>query len=169
MRPVPPPVRRPRCAARPRGAAVLRLFTGSPRLTRAMDAVGAAVPGSRHGHNSEMLAALEEVVDQSREVSAQVRLVHCQTTNGRAGQQLALHALALAEQAGGYLRAGLSSSDPDKTKADLSQGVTLSRESLNTGRRCRKAALEMTATSRQKGWFDSLAGRRPGRPASPAA
>ena len=112
---------------------VLRLFTGSPRLTRAMDAVGAAVPGSRHGPNPEMLAALEEVVDQSRELSAQVRLVHCQTTNGRAGQQLALHALALAEQAGGYLRAALSSSDPDKTRADLSQGVTLSRESLNTG------------------------------------
>ena len=112
---------------------VLRLFTGSPGLARAMHAVGAAVPGSRHGNNSEMLAALEDVVDQSREVSAQVRLVHCQTKDGRAGQQLALHALALAEQAGGYLRAGLSTSDPDKTKADLSQGATLSKASLDAG------------------------------------
>ena len=112
---------------------VLRLFTDSPGLTRAMKAVSTAVAGSVHGNNSEMLAALTEVVDRSREVSAQVRLVHCQTQDGRDGQHLALHALALAEQAGSYLRAGVSSAETAKTKADLSQGVKLAQASLNAG------------------------------------
>jgi hypothetical protein len=112
---------------------VLRLFTGSPGLTRAMSATAAAVPRWRQGIKSDMLEALEEVVDQSREVSAEVRLVHCQTQDGRAGQQLVLHALALVEQANGYVRAGLSTSDPDKVKADLSQGVALARASMAAG------------------------------------
>jgi hypothetical protein len=112
---------------------VLRLFTGSPGLTRAMGATAAAVPRWRQGIKSDMLEALEEVVDQSREVSAEVRLVHCQTQDGRAGQQLVLHALALVEQANAYVRAGLSTSDPDKIKADLSQGVALARASMAAG------------------------------------
>lgn len=112
---------------------VMRLFTDSPGLTLAMHAVSTAVAGSVHGNNSEMLAALTGVVDRSREVSAQVRLVHCQTQDGRDGQHLALHALALAEQAGSYLRAGVSSAETAKTKADLSQGVKLAQASLHAG------------------------------------
>ena len=60
---------RSRCTT-PGRTRVLRLFTGSPGLTRAMHTVGAAVPGSRHGNNSEMLAALEDVVDQFSAKSA---------------------------------------------------------------------------------------------------
>ena len=81
---------------------VLRLFTDSPSLTRAMNAVITAAAGSVHGNNSEMLAALPEVVDRCREVSAQLQLVHCQTPDrtrwpatdgprsrlGRTGRQL---------------------------------------------------------------------------------
>ncbi|MGA3218843.1 MAG: hypothetical protein ABSE77_07175 [Acidimicrobiales bacterium] len=84
------------------------------------------MPSSSQASNAGVLSALKNVVSQSRELSSQIQLVHCETQEGRSGQQLAVRALLLGEQAGGYFRSGLSTSDPAEIKSDLAQAVTLS-------------------------------------------
>jgi hypothetical protein len=112
---------------------ILKLLEDSPALTDAMTALTAAVPNSSQINHTKVLGALQNLIDQTRKVSTQIGLVHCETQNGRSGQQLAIISLRLGEQACGYLHAGLATTDPEKIKTDLAQAVTYAQASQNDG------------------------------------
>lgn len=117
---------------------ILQLLKDSPALTDTMTALTAAVLNSSRSNDTKALAALESLIDQTRKVSVQIGHVHCETQNGRSGQQLAIVSLRLGEQACDYLQAGLATSDPEKLKADLAQAATYARASESNGSRAIK-------------------------------
>jgi hypothetical protein len=69
--------------------------------------------------------AFENTIKQSRELRAGIARVHCDTQDGRGGQELALRALLLTEQAVTHLLTALSTSDRNQVNASLTESENL--------------------------------------------
>lgn len=114
------------------GALQVLSLLKSPELKAATTALATALLHSSLDR-PKVLQALQNLLTQTRTIGGQIGSVHCSTRNGRAGQQLAIHSLRQAEQAGGYLHSGLVAADPAKIKADLTLAETVAKTSESAG------------------------------------
>ena len=112
---------------------VLSLLTKSPEFNAATSAFATALLNPNQIDRPKVLKALQNLLTQTRKISGEIGSVHCSTRNGRAGQQLAIHSLRQAEQAGGYLHSGLVATDPAKLKANLTLAGAVAKASESAG------------------------------------